>query len=94
MDKNEHAFRTEARNIVEMVLTASLDMGDCIEMLTIAAERFAASKLNRPATVLVVSWPIKGEEPVRQAKGFYDTDTAMACANANEGAEIFKLEVS
>lgn len=94
MDKNEHTYRTEARNVVNMALTASLEMGDCIEMLTIAAERFAASKLNRPTTVLVVSWPIKGEEPVRQAKGFYDAELAVAHADAHEGAEIFKLEVT
>lgn len=95
MDKHEHTLRKQLRTAIEQGMTASLSVGEAVEVATMAAEVFSTAvrpSQKELAFVYVVSWPMPNQ-PMRQALGFINKKDALFKANAEDGAEIFKLEI-
>jgi len=96
MDKHEHTLRKQLRAAIDQGLTASLSVGDAVEVAVMAAEVFAtAIRGAQPGRthIYVVSWPSPGNLPVREALGFFEEELALQKANQWRDAEIFRLEV-
>lgn len=95
MDKLEHNLRKGLRAAIEDAMTATLDIGEAVEVATMAAQIYATAVRSpeKIEQVYVVSWPIPDEAPMRQAKGFTDVEAAQTTAQHHDGAEIFILEI-
>ena len=96
MDKHEHKLRQGLRSAVEEAMTASLSVGEAVEVALLAAEIYAASQRlpqTAPFMIHVVTWPAPGQAPMRQALGYRDAGDAKGKRDGTDGAEIWMLEV-
>jgi len=98
MDQHEHTLRKQMRTAIEQGMTASLSVGDAVEVAVMAAEVFATAIRGAEegrTHIHVVSWPdpIPGVPEMRKALGFFEEELALAKANQWADSEIFKLEV-
>lgn len=99
MDKNEHTLRKQLRTAIDMALGDPMSIGDAVEVGVMAAEVYATAvrppkEPVKAKRINVVSWPIEGQAPMRQALGYYEQADALAKANSTADAEIFMLDVS
>lgn len=99
MNTHEHTLRKQLRAAIDQGMTASLSVGEAVEVAVMAAEVFATAIRGAEAGrkhIYVVSWPdpTPAERNGRRALGFYEEELALMKANLCDGAEIFKLEVT
>jgi len=95
MDSHEHMLRKGLRTAIENAMTATLTIGEAVDVGVFAAEVYTtAARPPEPmqAFIYVVSWPMPGQ-PIRQALGFKNKSEARLKAKAEDNAEIFQLEV-
>ena len=98
MEKYEHDLRKALRTAIDQGMTASLSIGDAVDVAVMAADIYATAIRSQEQAkgtkiIHVVSWPVPNGAPMRQALGYFEQGSALTKANAEDGAEIFMLEV-
>lgn len=98
MPKSEHTLRKGLRTAIEMALGDPLDIGSAVSVGVHAADIYATAvrpqkEAKKLTKINVVSWPVLGQGPIREALGYINQEDALRKANSTDGAEIFMLEV-